>query len=85
LRERDQDMAESEPETDREEFSLVFTKAGSFKIKGTVQDTLARIAEEEWPSFSLADGEQQQVAVRSSDVAAVQRVRGLRGLLGFKP
>lgn len=78
-------MTASEPETDREEFSLVFTKAGSFKIKGTVQETLTRIAEEEWPSFVLADGEQQQVAIRSSDVAAVQRLRGLRGMLGFKP
>ncbi len=78
-------MTESHQEADKEEFSLVFTKAGSFKIRGTVQETLTRISTEEWPSFSLADGEQQQVVIRSSEVAAVQRLSGLRGSLGFRP
>lgn len=78
-------MSEAAANDAREEFSLVFTKAGSFKVAGTVQETLSRIADDEWPSFLLADGEEQQVVIRSADVVAIQRLRGFRGSLGFRP
>ena len=78
-------MKSSESDADTEEFVLLFTAAGSFKVRATVEETLSRVAAEEWPSFALADGEEQQVVVRSAEVVAVQRIRGVRGSLGFRP
>jgi hypothetical protein len=65
------------------ESSLIFTPAGSFKVDGSVHETLRRLAAEEWPVFTLTDN-QQSLAVRSAKVAAIQHVREPRGKLGFR-
>lgn len=69
---------------DSVERSLIFTPAGSFKVEGSVHETLRRLAAEEWPMFTLSESHEQLV-VRSAEVAAVQHLRGLRGNLGFRP
>lgn len=66
------------------EASLIFTPSGSFKVEGTIHDTVRRLAAEEWPMFTLSDGGDGLV-VRSSEVVAVQHVPGSRGRLGFRP
>jgi RecJ-like exonuclease len=75
---------ESEDSEGISEQSIIFTSAGTFKVLGSAHDILKRLAAEEWPVFTLADG-REQVVIRSSDVAAIQNVRGPRGALGFKP
>jgi len=70
-------------ETETDSACLIFTPGGSFKVAGSVHDALRKLAAEEWPMFSLADGGDQLV-IRSSEVAAIQHVRGLRGALGFR-
>ncbi len=64
------------------ECSLVFTRAGSFKVTGAVRDALGKLAAEEWPVFTLADND-EQIVIRSSEVAAIQHIRGSKGRLGF--
>lgn len=75
-----EDQAEETDEVDR---SLIFTPAGSFKVEGSVHETLRRLAAEEWPMFTLSDSHEQLI-VRSTEVAAVQHLRGLKGTLGFR-
>jgi hypothetical protein len=72
------------PQDDRSsERSLIFTPAGTFKVDGSVQDTIRRLATEEWPMFTLSDS-QEALAIRSSEVAAVQHLRSMKGTLGFR-
>jgi len=66
------------------ERSLIFTPSGSFKVDGSVHETLRRLAAEEWPMFTLSDN-REVLLVRSSEVAAVQNLSGARGKLGFRP
>lgn len=68
---------------DAVEQSLIFTRAGSFKVDSSVHETLKRLAAEEWPMFTLSDTHEPLV-VRSSEVAAIQHLRGLRGKVGFR-
>lgn len=62
--------------------SLVFTTAGSFRIEGSMHETLKRLATEEWPTFTLVESGVPLV-IRSAEVAAVQHVKQSRGRLGF--
>jgi len=64
--------------------SLLFTAAGSFKVEGSVHETVRRLAAEEWPVFTLSDN-QEGLVVRSSEVIAVQNVNEGHGPVGFRP
>jgi hypothetical protein len=77
------EVKQGDQDTAAVENSMIFTTAGSFKIEGTVHDTVRRLAGEEWPTFTLADSHEPLV-IRSSEVAAVQQLRGARGTVGFR-
>ncbi|HEV3309926.1 MAG TPA: hypothetical protein VG815_05375 [Chloroflexota bacterium] len=66
------------------EHSVIHTRAGSFKVEGSAQEILRRIAAEEWPAFTLADSD-EPVIVRSSTICAVQDLRSQRTRVGFRP
>lgn len=79
-------MTGSPAHTDMEsgrERSVIFTPSGSFKVDGSVNETLKRLVAEEWPVFTLSDN-REVLVVRSSEVTAVQNVPGSRGRLGFQ-
>jgi hypothetical protein len=77
-------MAEKDSEQDsaKSEGSIVVTSGGAFKVEGSPQETLRRLAAEDWVQFTLA-GQKELVFVRSSEVVAVQSAAGTRGRLGF--
>jgi hypothetical protein len=78
------DKSEPRPDTVSSDRSLILTPAGSFTVEGSVQETVSRLASEEWPVFSTADvGE--TLMVRSSEVVAVKHVSAAKGTLGFRP
>lgn len=62
--------------------ALVVTRGGSFRVSGSMHDTLHRLAAEEWPLFTLADND-ESIVIRSSEVIAVQNVSASKGRLGF--
>lgn len=66
------------------ERSVIHTRAGAFKVEGSAQEILRRIAAEEWPAFTLADSD-EPVIVRSSAICAVQDLRSQRTRVGFRP
>lgn len=62
---------------------LVFTQGGGFLVKGSMRDVAQRFAEEEWPTFELAESE-DKVVVRSSQVVALREgKRHHKGSIGF--
>jgi len=63
--------------------SVIFTTAGSFRVDGSVHETLKRLATEEWPMFVLADS-REQLVVRSAEVSAVQNHKPARRATGFQ-
>ena len=40
---------------------MLFTPAGSFKVEGSLHETIKRLTAEEWPMFVLADTQDQLI------------------------
>lgn len=62
---------------------LIFTSGGGFAVKGSVSDVAARLSQEEWPHFELAESG-DPIVIRSSQVVALRGGgRSRRGSIGF--